>query len=662
MSFSDVEKLSANNYSHNMKDQLQRLVYGRSEEAFAAGAAARDAIDTVKKLEERRKLIRKTFIASIGGLPPMDTPLKSRVVGSIQEKGFRIEKVTFESRPNALVTANLYIPDGLKKPTGAVLFVCGHYQQAKHVAEYQIVCRHLVNAGLIVLAQDPIGQGERFSYYEKALKDTTVGCCCPEHDYAGAQSVLLGDSIVRYFVHDSMRGVDYLASRPEVDPKRIGVTGNSGGGTQTSMMMMADPRIAAAAPGTFIMNRRTYMYSGGAQDAEQIWPGMTASGLDHEDILLAMCPKPVCVLAVTYDFFPIEGTRQTVERCRRIWRMAEKATNLELVEDVSTHSYTPKLAREAARFFSQHLLGKTINVNSDAIQPIEPSKLWCTSSGQVKEDFNGIRFVFEENQNRLAEFEALLEKDKTRSDEGNRKVALRWLKGRIGFNRRSADLNPRFWKSREEELCCEEGFWWSQREVLNEGMLFRNFRFSDEKLPVTLAVWNGGTTAIRRHLTWLRKTCNARRAVLVLNVTGIGGSEPNPLNAQPPHERYGVMHKFNDDLMWLGDSICALRAYDVLRALEVLRQWQGVNAKDLRVYAHGTHGVYAELAASVEPTLGNIELQEELEGFGNWVRTRHYDSFDSRTILLPGVLRHMDLKDLRKWRIGGRVRRIGEEK
>jgi hypothetical protein len=647
MSFFDIEKSSANNYFHSMKDQFQRLVYGRSEEVFAAGDAARDKITNMKQLEERRKLIRKTFISSIGGLPSMNTPLKSKVVGSIQEKGFRIEKIIYEPRPNALVTANLYIPDGLRKPTGAVLFVCGHNQQAKHASEYQIVCRHLVNAGLIVLAQDPIGQGELFSYYEKALKNTTVNWGTGEHDHVGAQCVVLGDSIARYFVHDAMRGIDYLSSRPEVDAKRIGVTGNSGGGTQTSMMMMEDPRIAAAAPATFIMNRRTYMYSGGAQDAEQIWPGMTAKGFDHEDILLPMCPKPVCVLAVTYDFFPIEGTRQTVERCRRFWELSGKAGNLEIVEDTSKHAYTPKLARAAARFFSQHLLDKKINVNSDAIEAIEPSKLWCTPSGQVKEDRTGIRFVFEENQDRLSEFEALR---KNYPVERGKESALRWLKEQILFNRRPTNLNPRFWKSREEEFCVENGYWWSQKEVINEGVLFRNFRFAEKKLPVTLAVWNDGTTAIRQHLGWLRKTCESGRAVLVLNVTGVGGSEPNPLNAVAPHAPYGVMHKLNDDLMWLGDSICAMRAYDVLRTLEALRQWPGVDAKDLRVYAHGAQGVYAELAAAVEPGLGSIELHEEFEGFGAWVKARHYDVYGSRSLLLPGVLRHLDLPDLRKWR------------
>ena len=76
------------------------------------------------------------------------------------------------------------------------------------------------------MAQDPIGQGERFSYYEKSIGKTTVDFCCPEHDYAGTQCWSLGDGLARYFVHDAMRGIDYLMTRPEVDPAKIGITGN----------------------------------------------------------------------------------------------------------------------------------------------------------------------------------------------------------------------------------------------------------------------------------------------------------------------------------------------------------------------------------------------------------------------------------------------------
>ncbi|NLC67670.1 MAG: hypothetical protein GX754_02555 [Clostridiaceae bacterium] len=282
-----LEKRFENWWFYDFKDLLKNFVYKRSDEAFARGDAGHDAIKTREDLERRAAYMREKFIEALGGLPPGDTPLNPKITGRIDCDGFRIEKVIFESRPRTYVTANMYIPGGITAPRGAVLFLCGHHEQAKHADEYQVVCRYLVKAGLVVLAQDPIGQGERLSYYDKETGKTRVAWGVREHDYAGCQCWPMGDCIARYFVHDAMRGIDYLCTRPEVDPSRIGVTGNSGGGTQTSLMMMCDPRIAAAAPATFLMNCQANMYTGIPQDSEQLWPGLTAIGFDHEDILIS---------------------------------------------------------------------------------------------------------------------------------------------------------------------------------------------------------------------------------------------------------------------------------------------------------------------------------------------------------------------------------------
>ncbi len=501
----------------------------------------------------------------------------------------------------------------------------------------------------MVLAQDPIGQGERFSYYEPELEGTTVAWGTTEHDHAGAQCQLLGDSIARYFLHDAMRGVDVLASRPEVDPRRIGVTGNSGGGTQTCLMMLGDPRIAAAAPCTFVMNRRTYMYTGGAQDAEQIWPGLTTLGIDHEDILLAMCPKPVCVMAVQYDFFPIEGTRETVARCRRLWALAGRTADLELVEDKSTHRYTPALARAAARFFSRHLLGRDEQVRSEAIEPIPSSRLWCTKSGQVRGEFPKARAVFEENQDRL---KALEQRRRSLPDAARRKRALAWLKSRIAGPREATPVNLRCHArlNRTADILVDLGSWWSQKGILNEGLLFRHFKDAGRKPPVTVALWDDGTRALARHWDWIRATCASGRAVLVLDVTGVGCGEPNALNGRPPQEPYGVIHKLNDDLTWLDDSLCAMRAWDVTRVPAALAEWPGVDGRAIRVFAHGKAGVYAELAAAIDPRLARVEVREPMTGFADWVRSRLYDPVGTRAFVLPGVLAYCDLPELRKWR------------
>ncbi|MDF2721232.1 MAG: hypothetical protein K0Q59_907, partial [Paenibacillus sp.] len=399
MSIESLEKFVLSIY--DVKDQFKRWVYDRSLRAFAAGNQARDDVRTVEQLQARQADMRGKLIAALGGLPESDSPLHAQVTGTVAGDGYRIDKVMFQSRPSAYVTANLYMPDGIDAPRAAVLFLCGHADAGKQYPRYQSVCQRLVAEGLIVLAVDPIGQGERLGYYNRDSGRLDVQPCTAEHDFVGNQCLPLGDGLARYFVHDAMRAIDYLCSLPEVDSSRIGVTGNSGGGTQTSLVMVCDPRIAAAAPGTFIMSRESYILAGQSQDAEQIWRSMSKHGFDHEDILMALAPRPVLVLAATADFFPIEGTRNTVARTKRFWELFGVANRIGLQEDRSVHQYSPRLADAAARFFAEHLLGDRRPLETTAIiAPLDRERLNSTRSGQVRGDIDAVRGVYEENVDR----------------------------------------------------------------------------------------------------------------------------------------------------------------------------------------------------------------------------------------------------------------------
>lgn len=645
MNFRQLEQITPESSFWDVRDQLKWHIYHRSERAFAAGDAVRDQIRTPEDLKSYQQRLRAFFLDSLGGLPPSDAPLQAQTVGEVKGDGFRIEKIIFQSRPRHYVTAHLYLPDELSAPGAAVLFVCGHWSQGKQAPEYQQVCQTLALTGLIVLAQDPIGQGERFSYYEPSLGRVTVGECCPDHDQAGAQCVPLGDALARYFLHDSMRALDYLISRPEVDPLRIGITGNSGGGTQSSLMMIADTRLAAAAPATFVMNRQTYLYTGGAQDAEQIWHGFTAAGYDHEDILLGMAPKPVRVLAVTYDFFPIEGTRRTVERCQRIWNACGGGNNLDLVEDVSGHSYTPKLQRAAADLFAHHLLGRKAQIDTSRIRLYEPSELWCTRSGQVRGEMEGAVFVFEANLERA---KALEERRRAIPVTERRERARSWLRDRVFAHRNPCQQNLRlYYTGMADDLTAELGLWWSQTDLLTHGCLLRHHERADETLPVTIALWDGGTNSLQSHGDWIRRTCQSGRAVLILDVSGTGVLQPHALHsAYHPEEFYGVIHKLSDDLAWLDDSLCALRVYDVLRTLEVIGEWRGLRDDDLHLYADGRAGIYGRLAAALEPKIRRVEIAGGLRAFADLLSERHYESRGVKSILLRGMLRHFDLPEL----------------
>src|SRR6185295_18915733 len=151
------------------------------------------------------------------------TPLNPRVTGTVERDAYKIENVIFESRPGFLVTANLYVPSGRKFPLPGVVGVCGHSDNGKANSAYQSFAQGLARLGYVVLIIDPIGQGERLQYVTEKLKPRH-GNGVTEHLYAGNQQFLVGDFFGAARAWDGIRALDYLLTRPEVDPKQVGVT------------------------------------------------------------------------------------------------------------------------------------------------------------------------------------------------------------------------------------------------------------------------------------------------------------------------------------------------------------------------------------------------------------------------------------------------------
>lgn len=642
---------------YDVRNQLKQFVYRRSMEAFAAGDRARDGVQTAEQLRERQRSIRDGFIGAIGGLPVSDAPLNPQITG-VEECGeYRIEKVVFESRPNVYVTSNLYIPADASLPRGAVLFLCGHDPKAKHGERYHTVCQFLVRGGLVVLAVDPLGQGERLNYGDAATGRSMLTESY-EHEHPGTQCWPLGDGLARYFLHDAMRAVDYLLTRPEVDKNKIGVTGSSGGGTQTAMMMMCDPRIAAAAPATFVTSREAYLYAGQPQDAEQIWPGWTADGFDHEDFLVAMAPRPALVLAAAYDCFPIEGTRRTVERARRFWRLFGREDDIDLFEDAAVHQYTDRLAEAATRFFTKHLFGREAAPSAADIRALDEAALRCTRSGQVRSEYPDARSIHDEILVRLH----TLESERAEMSEPDRKKrAIEWMRERVFDNRKPCEMNPRHGIVRGwiDEMTVSGSLWWTQEGLMNYGLLLqaghagreKGRGAEQEKAPITIAVWDGGTSRLHVHLSWIRRTCEAGRSVLVLDVSGVGILEPYPFYATAATAPYGTVSKLCSDLFFLGDSLAAIRTYDVIRAADLLAAMKEVDKSDIRLYACGRYSVYAELASQLDERFAGIDTEQRLESAAELVRASYYDQYDAIGLFIPGMLRLFDLPDARRWAV-----------
>lgn len=324
------------------------------------------------------------------------TPLNVKITGTIKRETFRVEKVVFESHPQFFVTGCLFIPEVRQKPAPAIIYCSGHGEIAFRGEEYQLGILNLVAKGFIVFAFDPIGQGERLQYVDPVTNKSTIGGPTLEHTYIGSQCLLAGHSLIDYFIWDGVRAVDFLLTRKEVDRGRIGITGMSGGGTQTSMIAAFDDRIYAAAPECYITNFTRLLESIGPQDAEQIAYNGIKKGIDHPDFLHLRAPKPTLIVTVTNDFFSIQGARETFAEVQKSFTILGKPENISTVEDMGEHGPTLKNREAICQFFQKYLLipGDRNFVKGDIFTEKD---LWVTETGQEATSLNG-KTVFDLNK------------------------------------------------------------------------------------------------------------------------------------------------------------------------------------------------------------------------------------------------------------------------
>lgn len=248
--------------------------------------------------------MRAKMIDAMGGFPEK-TDLNPRTVDKVVRDGYSIEKVIFESMPGVYVTANLFIPASASPASKCPVIVmsCGHAGEGKDCDTYIRACVIAAKSGLAALMFDPYEQGER-------RKSSKVIGLCRAHDVLGIKSSLLGWSMSALRCWDGIRAIDYVETRPEIDSKKIGYMGNSGGGTMTALMESVEPRIRAAAPSCYLTSLREVCDHMGPQDAEQNIFGQLSFGLNHAGYV-AIPDIPVGISCCFGDMFDYYGTRST---------------------------------------------------------------------------------------------------------------------------------------------------------------------------------------------------------------------------------------------------------------------------------------------------------------------------------------------------------------
>ncbi|MGQ9769856.1 MAG: alpha/beta hydrolase family protein [Thermogutta sp.] len=366
-----------------------------AEKAYREAYEKRTDVEEIKKHQE---FLKQEFLRRIGGLPER-TPLNPQIVGRLERRGYRVEKIIFESQPKHFVTAALFLPDPnkFKPPYAAVLVPCGHSNEAKGYRNYAGFGALCALNGLAALVFDPVDQGERHQWRDADGKFTLWGTA--GHNMIGVGSILLGRNTARFEIWDGMRAIDYLQSREDINPEKIGCSGISGGGTQTAYLMALDPRIKAAAPGCYICSLYGRLIkTNGPQDAEQNIYGQLALGMDHADYCIMRAPAPTLLLTATKDYFNIEDAWASFRMAKRVFGRLGYPERIDLAETDAEHGFSIQLREASTRFMLRWLLGRDEVVFEPAdIDVPTAADLQCTPQGEVML-LEGARSVYDLNR------------------------------------------------------------------------------------------------------------------------------------------------------------------------------------------------------------------------------------------------------------------------
>jgi pimeloyl-ACP methyl ester carboxylesterase len=346
-----------------------------------------ESIKTEPDLQRLQKQLRANLLEMIGGLPERRTDLHARVTGKIHMEGFSIEKLIFESLPGVYVTALVYSPDDHSTKHPAVLVPAGHATNGK--IHYQVLSQRLASRGYVVIAWDPVGQGERSQFWDAKAGKSRYNLICAEHAVMGNLAYLAGANLARWEIWDGIRAIDYLLTRTDVDADRISITGTSGGGTQTTLIAALDPRIKVIVPSCYItsmpMRMGNRIFFDPDSDPEQDLFGTLSKNVGYTGLLLLMYPRPVMIASAVLDFFPIEGARKSLRETQRVYERLNHPDRIAIAEGYHGHQYSDE-NQEAGLDFIDRFNGMPLRTGLLKAKELPDNDLLCTRTGQVMLD------------------------------------------------------------------------------------------------------------------------------------------------------------------------------------------------------------------------------------------------------------------------------------
>jgi cephalosporin-C deacetylase-like acetyl esterase len=374
----------------------------------AAGLRANDKPPATKdEWRKRNEDLRKHLLEAWGGFPAEKCALDPQAHGELKRDGYRVEKLTFQTRPGVRMTANLYLPDK-KGKLSAILMVHGHWKGAKLDPVVQARCIGAVKLGFVVLCVDAFGAGER-----------GVGTALGEYhgEMTAATLLPLGLPLSGLQVYENMRAVDYLCTRPEVDADRIGITGASGGGNQTMYAGAWDERFKCVVPVCSVGNYQAYL--GAACCMCEVVPG-ALKFTEEAGVLSLVAPRALMVVSATRDAFQfsVGEAKKSIAAAEPVFKLFDKPGHIRHAVFDSPHDYSRDMREAMYGWMTLHLKGEGDGspIKEPEVKTENPEDLRCYPGDTRPKEFVTIpRFAAAEGKKLLAAIPEAKDAEKRRA-------------------------------------------------------------------------------------------------------------------------------------------------------------------------------------------------------------------------------------------------------
>jgi len=575
---------------------------------------------TVQEFESYRTDALRQLRRSLGLDPwPQRNPLNARVVGSVDRGDFKIEKVIFESQPGFLVDALLYIPKKAHVPAPGILSTIGHWNDGFFIWFEQGRCAGLAKKGYVVLTYDPIAQGER-----RWLGDGS-------HDILRRKIILSGMEVSGLMFWDSIRAIDYLVSRPEVDPNRIGVTGVSGGGFNTLYTALLDERVKAAGVDGYTTTIEALVKRGHAGCCGYL-PNLSRYA-EMQDVYSLMAPRRMLILGGYMDIIS-DRLLEIYESALTTYKLYHAEDNLQYFLDPDAgHTYSKPMRLAMYRWFNKWLKGT--DDPAEAVEPVDPEDFLISSESGLLQVFapgERGRDVIDLERDFLAQHQQRLTPPTTAADVPVFQQRVQQRLVEMMGEKPPATLPPVA----------------SDDQAHGPGSVRHVTLKTDRNLPVPVEIHSpqatgNGTLLLYFSMSERYPTSELSAAEMVeklvrrgftVAVPQVRGTGPTKVNDTASAALYS---------MALGKHLFSTRLFDLQRVMDFLGSQPAYKPLRLMVWGEGPReGIMGLYLAAIDSRVQTVVSSHGLVSYQNIVDEDGLPDFD---YYLPGILRYADVGD-----------------